>query len=108
MIVIASTYLVPKGYIGITLYPFIIVRSKQLMQHPLLLNHERIHLRQQAELLILPFYIWYVLEYLIRLLRYKSKKQAYLNIGFEREAYTNEGNPDYIKTKKLWSFIKYL
>jgi len=108
MIVIASKYLVPKGYIGITLFPFIFVREAKLMQHPLLLNHESIHLRQQAELLIIPFYIWYVLEYFIRLLLYKNKKQAYRNISFEREAYTNEGNPDYCKTRKFWNFIKYL
>lgn len=108
MIVIASKYLVPKGYIGITLFPFIFVREAKLMQHLLLLNHERIHLRQQAELLIIPFYIWYVVEYLIRLLHYKNKKQAYRNISFEREAYTNEGNPDYSKTRKFWNFIKYL
>ena len=108
MIVIASKYLVPKGYIGITLFPFIFVREAKLMQHPLLLNHECIHLRQQAELLIVPFYIWYVVEYLIRLLHYKNKNQAYRNISFEREAYTNEGNLDYSKTRKLWNFIKYL
>jgi len=108
MILIASKYLVPKGYIGITLYPFIIVRERQLMQHPVLLNHERIHLRQQAELLILPFYIWYVTEYLIRLSMYRSRKQAYRNISFEREAYANESNAGYIIHRPFWNFIKYL
>lgn len=108
MIVIASKYLVPKGYIGITLYPFIFVREAKLVQHALLLNHERIHLRQQAELLIVPFYIWYVVEYLIRLLHYKNKKQAYRNISFEREAYANEDNSGYSKTRKLWNFLKYM
>lgn len=78
------------------------------MSHPLLLNHERIHLRQQAELLILPFYIWYVLEYFIRLVRYKDKKRAYRNISFEREAYANEANPDYSKNRKFWAFLKFL
>jgi len=108
MIVIASKYLVPKGYIGITLYPFIIVRESKLAAHPVLLNHERIHLCQQLELLVLPFYVWYVAEYFIRLLHYKNKKQAYLNISFEREAYANEGNPAYTKTRKFWNFIKYI
>jgi len=108
MIYIASKYLVPKGYIGITLYPFIIVRDKQLLQHPLLLNHERIHLRQQAELLILPFYIWYMAEYLIRLVMYKNKKQAYRNISFEREAYANEGNARYLKHRPVWGFLKFV
>jgi len=78
------------------------------MSHPLLLNHERIHLRQQAELLILPFYIWYVFEYLIKLMQYKDKKQAYRNVSFEREAYANEANPDYLKNRKFWAFLKFL
>ena len=108
MILIASKYLVPKGYIGITLFPFIIVRERQLMENKVLLNHERIHLRQQAELLILPFYIWYVTEYFIRLLQYKNKKQAYRNISFEREAYANEANAGYLKHREFWHFIKYL
>jgi hypothetical protein len=108
MILIASKYLVPKGYIGITLFPFIIVRERQLMSHPLLLNHECIHLRQQAELLILPFYLWYLSEYFVRLMVYKDKKTAYRNISFEREAYANEGNPDYLKHRKFWQFLKYI
>ena len=108
MILIASKYLVPKGYIGITLFPFIIVRERQLMDHPVLLNHERIHLRQQAELLILPFYIWYVIEYLIRLSMYRNRKQAYRNISFEREAYTNENNTDYLRHRTIWNFLKFI
>ena len=90
MILIASKYLVPKGYIGIALFPFVFVRDKALGTHPVFLNHERIHLRQQAELLILPFYIWYVTEYVVRRLHYPSQKEAYRNISFEREAYANE------------------
>jgi len=108
MILIASKYLVPKGYIGITLYPFIIVRERRLINHPVLLNHERIHLRQQAELLILPFYIWYVTEYFVRLLRYKDKKKAYRNISFEREAYANEKNIGYLGQRSFWEFLKYI
>jgi len=108
MILIASKYIVPKGYIGITLYPFIIVRERQLMQHPVLLNHERIHLRQQVELLILPFYVWYVAEYFIRLLMYRNRKQAYRNISFEREAYANESNADYLEHRIFWNFLKFI
>ncbi len=78
------------------------------MLHPTLLNHERIHLRQQAELLIIPFYLWYVTEYFIRLIIYKNKRQAYRNISFEREAYTNENNLNYLNKRKLWALIKYI
>ncbi|MES2486911.1 MAG: hypothetical protein V4581_13325 [Bacteroidota bacterium] len=106
--VIASKYLVPKGYTAIALFPFVFIRNKKLMLHPTLLNHERIHLRQQAELLIIPFYLWYVTEYFIRLIIYKNKRQAYRNISFEREAYTNENNLNYLNKRKLWALIKYI
>jgi len=108
MIVIASKYLVPKGYTAITLFPFIFVRNKIVAQNPVLLNHERIHLRQQAELLILPFYLWYIIEYFILLIAYKNKRQAYRNISFEREAYANESNPNYLRNRSFWKFVKYL
>jgi hypothetical protein len=73
-----------------------------------LINHERIHLRQQAELLILPFYIWYVAEYLIHVAACRNKKEAYYNISFEREAYGNEANLNYLKDRPFWNFIKFI
>jgi len=89
-------------------FPFILIRDKKLVQDITLLNHERIHLRQQAELLILPFYLWYIIEYLIRLIIYKNKRRAYRNISFEREAYANENNIEYLNKRKLWTFLKYI
>ena len=58
------------------------------------INHERIHTAQMKELLFIPFYIFYILEWLIRLLQYRNSFTAYRNISFEREAYANESNPD--------------
>lgn len=90
------------------LYPFILLRDEKMKDNSTLINHEKIHLRQQAELLILPFFIWYVFEYFLRLIQYKSHKQAYLNISFEREAYSNDKDANYLKTRTLWQFTKYL
>ena len=89
-------------------FPFILIRDKKLVQDITLLNHERVHLRQQVELMILPFYIWYIVEYLIRLIIYKNKQRAYRNISFEREAYANENNIEYLNKRKLWAFLKYI
>lgn len=50
-------------------------------------NHERIHTAQQRELLFIPFYLLYVLEWIIRLVQYGNARKAYYNISFEREAY---------------------
>jgi hypothetical protein len=72
------------------------------------MNHERIHLRQQIELLVIPFFIWYSIEYLIRLLHYKNKRQAYLNISFEREAYENEKDLEYLNHRPFLMFLKYI
>ena len=73
-----------------------------------MLNHERIHLRQQAELLVVFFYVWYGLEYLIRLIQYRNRHEAYKNISFEREAYANEKDLDYLKRRSFWEFLKYI
>lgn len=93
---------------GIALFPFIIVKNKQTRENKILVHHEQIHIRQQIELLILPFFIWYGLEYLYRLIQYKNKIKAYQNISFEREAFSNELNFKYLSKRKTWSFIKYL
>lgn len=93
---------------GITLFPFILLRRKSDRKNKILINHERIHIRQQMELLIIIFYIWYLSEYYIRYLKYKNPNLAYRNISFEREAYANEQNTDYLSKRKIWSFIRYL
>ena len=90
------------------MFPFILLRKKELRYNQILINHEKIHLRQQLELLIIPFYIWYLSEYYIRYLKYKNADLAYRNISFEKEAYENDQNLNYLKNRKLWRFIKYL
>jgi hypothetical protein len=108
MFFVVNKYLIPKGFRGLTAFPFVFLKYRIDKENTVFINHERIHLRQQIELLILPFFIWYFLEYLVRLLQYGSKNHAYRNISFEREAYTNESNLNYLKNRKLFSFWKYL
>jgi hypothetical protein len=94
------------GADGMALFPFILVRRPN--PGATLINHERIHLRQQAELGVLPFYLWYVVEYGIRWLHYRDHYTAYRNICFEREAFANDTNLAYLNTRPFWSFRKYL
>ena len=108
MRLIISKFWVPKGFSGITVYPFIFAREKYLRTNKTFVNHEKIHLRQQVELFIIPFFIWYVLEFFIRLIQFRNRKKAYRNISFEREAYTNESNADYLANRKFFSFFNYL
>ena len=91
-----------------TVFPFVFMNDAAHKKDSVFVTHERIHLRQQLELLIVLFYVWYGLEYLIRLLILKDKKKAYRSISFEREAYQNEKDPDYLKRRSFWEFMKYL
>ncbi|MGB5943714.1 MAG: hypothetical protein WBG71_12600 [Leeuwenhoekiella sp.] len=97
-----------KRFAGVSIWPFIFVKHDKLTQQKRFINHERIHLRQQLELGILPFYLWYLLEYAIRLIQYQNFHLAYRNICFEREAYKNDRHLEYLKTRKTWAFFKYL
>jgi len=108
MFVIVSKYLIPKGFRGITLFPFIVVSELDLKQNQVMVNHEKIHIRQQLELLILPFFIWYGMEFLVRFLISRDKGKAYRNISFEREAYANEKDLNYLKQRSFWRFLKYV
>jgi len=94
-------------YIAITIFPFIII-NKKYKGDDVLVNHEKIHLKQQIELLWLPFFIWYFTEFLIRFFQYKNWHDAYLNISFEREAHQFEMDLNYLKTRKSYSFIRFL
>jgi hypothetical protein len=49
------------------------------------------------EMLWLPFYIWYLVEYLVisTVRLFDKQNERYHDISFEEEAYTNESNLDY-------------
>lgn len=93
---------------GMALFPFVLIKYKHYASNERLLNHEQIHLRQQLELLVIPFYIWYLTEYLWLRLRGMKHKQAYYNISFEKEAYDQEYDLDYLLYRPAWNFRKYL
>lgn len=106
--IILSLRLLRKTRInGITIFPFIFLRELALKENKILINHEKIHIRQQLELLIIFFYLWYVVEYYYWYLKLKDKHLAYRNISFEREAYAMEEDLNYLETRKIWSFWKY-
>ena len=106
--IFVSKYLVPKGYLGFACFPFVFLKWRKLKEDTVLINHEKIHLKQQLELLIIPFYVVYAIEFLIRLLQYKQWHLAYRNISFEREAYANELHLGYLKQRPFWNFLKYI
>lgn len=108
MILVVNKYLLGKSISGASVWPFVIVKNKELKEDFTFINHEKIHLRQQLELLIIPFYLWYFTEYLLRWLQYKDKFLAYKNISFEREAYTQEMKENYLEERRFWAFLQFL
>lgn len=97
-----------KGFTSITLFPFIFARKEYEPLGMRTIIHENIHLKQQIELLIVFFYLWYGIECLVRLIRYKSFHKAYRNISFEREAYNNEYDDEYLGVRKPYEWVYYL
>jgi hypothetical protein len=94
---------------GITLYPFIFIHGGLKTERlTVLINHERIHLRQQLEMLVVPFYVVYLFNYLYLLCIYRNHNKAYRNIIFEREAFLNEYDLNYLHLRKAWQFFKYI
>ena len=105
--ILVSKRIFPERFEGLTLWPIIILKHDNLRNDAVLINHERIHLKQQFELFILPFYILYFMEWIIGIIKYKDTHLAYRNISFEREAYDNEENLNYLRERSLFSFFKY-
>ena len=104
MIVIRNRYLPIPGFSAINLCGVLFCRRETRITQRLL-NHERIHTAQILEMGVVFFYIWYVVEWLVRLPR---RGNAYLNISFEREAYRHEWERDYLKHRRLYAWRKYL
>lgn len=95
-------------YNGMAMFPFIFIRKSEFKNDAVLVNHERIHHHQQLELLIVPFYVLYLLHYIVNLFRFRNHDKAYRGIVFEKEAYANETNLNYLMKRNFWSFIIYL
>lgn len=133
MAIIIYNNLIPlKGYTAITLWPLIFARksAKPLKVHEE--NHERIHLRQQLEVLVASaavlavvicvagwswwwmlaslavYYAGYGIDYAVRRILYRSHGKAYRNIAAEQEAYLNQYDRAYLRQRRPFTWVKYL
>lgn len=108
MKIIRNKYLPPEGYKAMTIGPFIFVRFTYILG-TVDINHESIHWQQQKEMLFIPFFIWYIIEFLIKYIFYGFKwHKAYRNISFEREAYYNQEIMAYIDYRVPFDWLRYL
>lgn len=107
MKVIRNNVLPFKGFSGINLFGVLFVRKNAIVSDRML-NHEKIHTAQMKEMCYVFFYLWYVIEWLIRLIQMKDAHKAYRWISFEVEAYGNELDQNYLKSRKPWSWTKWI
>ena len=107
MWIVRNKYIPLKSFKAMSVWPFIFVRKEAQMDDATL-THEKIHACQQKELLIAGFLLWYGLEYVIRLIRYRSFHKAYRSVAFEQEAYRHETDNDYPDSRKHYAWIGYL
>lgn len=98
-----------KKVVAMALWPVIIVKDRVTANNKVVLNHEKIHHRQQLELLVIPYYIWYFIEYWNGMFRNGfSHHTAYMNISFEKEAFANQFDMQYLNKRKWLASWKYL
>lgn len=92
MEIIRNNFIPVKGFKVINLFGILFVRGNAVISEKTL-RHEHIHTMQMREMLYVPFYMWYGIEYVIRFFAW----------SFEIEAYANEHDIDYPKTRKHFS-----
>ena len=98
---LVTRLLLGKSFLAVCLFGFIFsVRPLNKVE----LNHELIHAAQQRELLYLPFFIWYGIEWLVLFLKYRDGMTAYQHIRFEQEAYRPQGDLTYLKKRKHYRY----
>ena len=123
--VIRNKYLPLGDFKVMNILGFLFVREGVEVS-PTILLHEAIHTRQQREILVLsliialPFASWwsipialvmpfilYVLAWLVAL-ALPPYDSAYKDTPFEREAYANQHNPNYLATRPWFAVVRYI
>jgi len=89
-------------------YPFIVVNPKILKykrKYDIVINHERIHLEQQKELLVVFFFLIYYLEYAYHFIRTLDSYTAYRKISFEKECFRHQKNLNYLSKRVRYNYF---
>lgn len=111
------------GFKAMALWPFIFIRSDKKMKAEDL-RHEKIHGRQQAELLIVGFWILYVVNCIVEFClcsanqnrgqqtnpRYKRRNLWHRishALVLEREAYSKQGDKQYLEKRPWMGWTKF-
>jgi hypothetical protein len=107
MRIIRNNIIPIKGFKAINLFGVLFVRGDAKI-NDVTFMHESIHTAQMKELLYIFFYLFYIVDWLIGLAAHLDFNRAYRDICFEKEAYANEKDLDYLKKRKPYNFLKYM
>ncbi|WP_195579108.1 hypothetical protein [Bacteroides intestinalis] len=116
----------------ITLGPFVCSKLSKSEMRQRVRNHECTHARQWIEIVlmtgaiiwllmllfnlstlwlifsVLAFYLWYGIEWFIRFVATLDVKKAYKAVSFEREAYENQEDSNYLENSHYFAWMRYL
>lgn len=81
---------------AMTIGRYVIVFDHSVLNNKIVMNHEAIHYQQIKDLGFIRFYVLYCAYFISAVFRYRNWMKAYQNIPFEREAYRNENNKNYL------------
>lgn len=107
MKIIRNRLIPPPGFSYINICGVLFTRRKNPIT-PIEERHESIHTRQMQETLYIFFYLWYLIEWLIKLAIIRDTRKAYRAISFEREAYLFQAIPNYLEERKHYCWLKLL
>lgn len=105
MKIVYNNWIPFSGFKAINLFGVLFVRNGQTLSEKDI-NHERIHTAQMEEMLYIGFYVWYLVEWIIKLFKYG--KDSYRNLSFEKEAYDNDDYLDYLNKRRPFIWWGYL
>jgi hypothetical protein len=95
-----------KSYSGFSFFIFIWIYAP-LKKDPSLVRHEKIHFYQQVELLFFFHWLLYSMFYVAARLAGHNHERAYRANPFEQEAYQQENNLNYLRDRKVYSWVRY-
>lgn len=104
MKVIYNSVIPLKGFRAINLFGIIFARKEATPLSDTVKNHEAIHTEQMKETGYIGFYLIYIAEFLLLWCRMKDAELAYFAIRFEKEAYRNQHNKDYIRGRRKYAW----
>ncbi len=83
-----------KGFSAINLFGLVFARREYAPIDETTCRHESIHTAQQKEWLYIGFFILYFFEWIFK---------GYRKISFEVEAYDNQDDPCYLRTRRRYA-----